>query len=698
MIRLGIDIGGTFTDFALIDSQSGASSIHKRLTTPEDPARAVIEGVAAIAAEAGVAPADIAEIVHGTTLVTNALIERRGARTGMLVTEGFRDTFDIGREQRYDLYDQRLRFAEPLVPRALRAEVRERMRHDGSVMVELYHDSVRRAVSELMALEVESLAVCFLHAYENAAHEEEAARIVAEMAPDFFVSTSSTVFPYAREFERWTTTCANAYAQPMVDAYVRRLETGFAKIGFHGNFAMMGSGGGLMTPRTAREFPVRLLESGPAAGVLMAADLARRNGKKTLLSFDLGGTTAKGALVRAGQPTKAYAFEAARAYNYRSGSGLPLQIPVIDMTEIGVGGGSILAVDELSRLRVGPRSAGADPGPAAYGQGGTVPTLTDANLILGYLDPDYFLGGALSLDTDRAETALQTVAELLSVDLKRAAWGAHDVANEYIARAFRMHATEAGVNYRRATMAAFGGGGPLHAARIARKLGIPRVIFPASAGVMSAFGMLAGALTFDVIRSAPYRLDALTSDAFARFVGAAEDEAGSYLRASGVDAGDIRMIRRIDMRYVGQGYGIEVPLPDGSAREMFEVLPGLFAEAYRDVFGSLLDRPLEMVSLKAEARGPEPAGPAMAARTEPGGASVAKTARPAWFPRAGGLVDCPVHDRYRLVPGDRVEGPCLIEERESTVLLDAGDTAVMDKEGNLLAEIGKDREGGGDGT
>lgn len=691
MIRLGVDIGGTFTDFAIADRDRRWTAVHKRLTTPSDPSIAVIEGVKAICEENAIPVSAIGEIIHGTTLITNALIERRGAVTGMLVTRGMRDTFDIGQEQRYDLYDLRLRFAEPLVPRALRAEVTERVNHRGEVVVAMDEDELRAAIAGLVEEGgIEALAVCFLHSYANHAHEERAAAVAREMFPDLYVSSSANVFPYAREFERWTTACANAYSQPMVDQYLRRLELGLAEIGFRGHLSIIASGGGLMSVDLSRRYPVRLLESGPAAGVLMAARLGEELAIDGLIAFDLGGTTAKGALVRRGEPFKKYTFEAAHAYKHKSGSGLQLQIPVIDMAEIGSGGGSIVVVNELGLIRVGPRSASSSPGPACYGLGGKNATLTDANLTLGYLDPDFFLGGKMKLEPERASEAIDAaVGGRLGLELMRAAWGIHDIANEDISRAFRMHATERGFDYRRSSMVASGGGGPIHGARIARKLKIPRVIYPAGAGVMSAFGMLVGAASFEVARSHAQLLDGLEAATLDRVLGDAEHEATSQLVASGIDDATIATDRRIDMRYRGQGYDIEVRLPAGlSGEELLAALPALFEAAYRDVFHTTLEQPLEITGLKVEAKAPKPTFMPLQAGGREGGADGAlKGTRKAYFPLAGGLVDCPVYDRYRLAEGDTIEGPCLVEERESTCLLDKGDRAQIDRFGNLIAKI-----------
>lgn len=692
MLRLGVDIGGTFTDFAMADHGRHWTAVHKRLTTPQDPSVAVIEGVRAICEENGLQADDLHEIIHGTTLITNALIERRGARTGMLVTRGFRDTFDIGQEQRYDLYDLRLRFAEPLVQRPLRAEITERMDHLGRVSIAMDEGELRAAITELVEQgDIEALSVCFLHSYVNDAHEALAARIARQMYPGLYVSTSADVFPYAREFERWTTACANAYSQPMVDAYLRRLEAGLVELGFAGNLAIIASGGGLMSPAMARRYPVRLLESGPAAGVIMAARLSEELGLDQLIAFDLGGTTAKGALVRRSEPFKKYTFEAAHAYKHKSGSGLQLQIPVIDMAEIGSGGGSIVSVNELGLIRVGPRSAGSAPGPACYGLGGEHATLTDANLTLGYLDPDFFLGGKMKLDVDRASSAIEAeVSRPLALEMMRSAWGIHDIANEDISRAFRMHATERGFDYRRSSMVASGGGGPIHAARIARKLKVPRVVYPAGAGVMSAFGMLVGAASFEVVRSHSQALADLDADILAKLLDDARQEASAYLVASGMDPADIEIDCRLDMRYSGQGYDVEVRLPSGqSPRELLGTLPALFEAAYVDVFHTTLEQPLEITGLKVEARAPRPGFMPLVPASSPAAAGTAlKGARKAYFPLAGGVIDCPVHDRYLLPPGSRLEGPCLVEERESTCLLDKGDRGEIDRFGNLIVEIG----------
>ena len=689
--RIGVDIGGTFTDFALFDDATGEIMTHKRLTTPDDPSQAVVEGVRTLAAETGIAIAEVATLVHGTTLVTNALIERRGAPTAMLVTAGFRDTLDIGLERRYDLFDLRIRFPAPLVPRRLRFEVGERIAYDGTI----------RATPDFTALEapletavetdgIESVAICFLHSYLDPRHERAAAAWLAERFPRLKVSVSSEIFPFMREFERWTTTCMNAFVQPVVDRYVARLEAGLATLGFAGNFLIMTSSGGTLTGDLARRFPVRLLESGPAAGALMSARHGRSLGLDQVLSFDMGGTTAKGCIVRDGAPLKRYELEVGRVHDFKRGSGLPAKIPVLDMIEIGAGGGSLADVDARGVLQVGPRSAGAVPGPACYGQGGTRATLTDANLTLGYLDASSFLGGRMPLDAAAARAAIADgVGGVLGVSVERAAWGIHEVINEDVARAFRVHASERGVDYRRCSMIAFGGSGPLHAARVARKLRIPRVICPTGAGVMSAFGLLSSPVGFELVRSRRIglaRLDAAALRTEFEMLGA---EAERFLAEAGIAAADVARRYRLDMRYEGQGYEIEVPVEGPLDDTLAARLPAAFASEYAKVFGvAFPDKPVEIVNWKVDASGPEPGRDRdYRLKSAAGAGHARKTVRPAYFPETRGFVDCPVYDRYALRPGDAITGPAVVEERESTTVVCPGDAMHVDDRLNLVLDL-----------
>ena len=665
--RIGVDIGGTFTDFAIIDENSGKVAIHKQLTTPHDPSLSVLEGCRTLLESQGVGIDQVDAIVHGTTLVTNAVIERKGAVTGALVTKGFKDVFDIASERRYDLFDLKLQFPDPLVPRQLRAEIAERVRFDGSVEHKLDADAVRREVRRLVEVgKVEAIAICFLHSFRNPAHEEQAAEIISKEFPSLYVSSSAEVFSYIREFERWTTTTINAYAQPMVDRYLKKLDDSLKQLGFQGRLYIMSSNGGTIVPDLARRFPVRMLESGPAAGALMSAFLGRQLNISNVLSFDMGGTTAKGCLVRDKQPLKKYSLEVARIHEFKAGSGLPVRIPVIDMIEIGSGGGSIAELDARGMIRVGPRSAGADPGPSCYGRGGKNPTLTDADLVLGYLDPSFFLGGKMKLDKSKAQIAVGTIGSSLKLDAARAAWGIYEIVNEDVARAFRIHASEQGFDYRSCTMIAFGGAGPLHALRIARKLKIPRVVFPVGAGVMSAFGLLASPLSFEIVRSDIIRVDKLNADTFAAQFGKLIDQTTAHLKQAGVKDADLRVTHRLDMRYYGQGYELEVTLPDKQPKDVFTDLPKLFAEAYERVFGmSYLEQPLEIVNWKIEARGPSPhLRNEQHVKGSVGEGQALKGRRPAYFGTFADYRDCPVYDRYALRPGDQIQGPAFIEENE----------------------------------
>ncbi len=693
--RLGVDIGGTFTDIALLDEQAGAFWTHKQLTTPDDPARAVLEGVEAILTRVGVPIEQVDWFAHGTTLVTNAVIERRGARTGMLVTAGFRDVLDMGYETRYDLFDLRLKFPTPVVPRALRREIGERLRYDGSEMAPLDEEAVRSAVDDLVSAHgIEALAICFLHSFVNPAHEQRAAALCAEAFPALSVSTSADVVPVIREYERWTTATLNAYTQPLFSRYVTRLEDGLVARGFVGRLVIMASSGGVLVPETARRYPVRALESGPAAGVLMATHQGRTLGLGDLISYDMGGTTAKGALVRDGAPLRTSRMEVARVHEFKRGSGLPVFVPTIDMVEIGAGGGSIAEVDERGLIRVGPRSAGADPGPACYGQGGDRPTLTDANLVLGYLDPAFFLGGSMALDVDAARAAIdRTVAAPLGLTVEEAAWGIHETINEDVARAFRVHAAERGFDYRRCDLVSFGGSGPAHATRVARKLKAPRVAIPIAAGVLSAFGLLVSPLSFERTRSYPVPLADLDCPTFVETLGALAEEARAPFAEAPREIGAVETIHRLDMRYEGQGHEVEVTLPSGVALETaFAQLSDLFGTAYAALYAaSDLSQPIEVVAWKAEAiAGTRPAVGALelADLRSDGARAKQKGERRTYFAGRQGFEACPVFDRYALASGDTVAGPALIEERESTCVIDVGCIARVRDDLTLMCDIG----------
>lgn len=691
--KLGIDIGGTFTDFALVNEKTGAVAINKELTTPHDPAEGVIDGVRNLLAAQNVSLDQVRTIVHGTTLVTNAVIERKGAVTGMLTTAGF-DTLDIAREHRYDIFDLYLVFPEPLVPRPARFGVHERIRYDGKVMHALDLDEVRKGVTSLVnKYKIESLAVCLLNSYRNPLHEQQIHALLTEEFPELYVSTSAEVFPFIREYERFNTTTINAYVQPMVDRYLERIETGLQKQGFKGKLYIITSNGATVTPTTARRFPVRILESGPTAGVLMTNYIGQALNLPNLLSYDTGGTSSKGCFIRDGAPRKKYEVEVAQVHEFKKGSGLLLKAPVIDMIEIGAGGGSIAEVDERGLIRVGPASAGADPGPACYGQGGKNATVTDADLVLGYLDANFFLGGRMKLDRAASERVImQNIGKPLGLDLTSAAWGIHEILNENCVGAFRVYASERGIDYRNFSMVAFGGNGPIHGLRIAEKLKIPHVVFPLGAGVLSAFGLLVSALAFDSVRSHRIAFAELTPARFAEEFQPPIDKARELLKQAGVEESDIRITQWLDMRYEGQGFEIEVVLPRTTdIVTLFDQIPMLFRHTYEKTFSiSSIMQPIEIVNWKVEATGPLPE---VRVEYRPDKVIPSKTGykgkRPVYFSGAKSYIQCPVYDRYALQPNTTLEGPAVVEERESTCVIGIGDIVRVDAMYNLVADVAK---------
>jgi N-methylhydantoinase A/oxoprolinase/acetone carboxylase beta subunit/N-methylhydantoinase B/oxoprolinase/acetone carboxylase alpha subunit len=687
--RVGVDIGGTFTDFVLVDGETGRVRLHKCLTTPKDPSAGALEGLEELLRSAGLGFADLGALVHGTTLVTNAIIERNGSPLGLLTTRGFQDILEMGTEQRYDIYDLFLRFPDPLVPRAFRREVDERLDRDGRVVMPIDLGQVRHEVAELARSGAEALAVCFLHAYRNPAHERAVADLVRREFPALAVSLSSEVVPELREYERCATTAANAYVQPLMGRYVAKLEAALAERGFAGRFYLIQSSGGMMPPATARRFPIRLLESGPAGGALVTAFFGRQVGHDDVLAFDMGGTTAKACLVQGGRPDVAPAMEAARVHRFKRGSGLPIKAPVIDMIEIGAGGGSIAHVDSLGLLKVGPRSAGADPGPACYGLGGKEPTVTDANLLLGYLDPGFFLGGRMRLERPAAEAAVATLAQRLGLDPVATAWGVYEIVCENMAAAARVHIVEKGRDPRRYAMVAFGGAGPAHAARVARILGIGEVIVPPASGAAAALGFLVAPISFEFVTSLPGVLGELDLGAVNRLLADLEGQGRALLSEAGVAAADVTVTRRAEMRLLGQVHDIAVPLPAGPLRP--EDLPAIqaafaaeYARLYTHVYTGTVIQAINWRVLTAGAAptvdvaGQDGVTPRPTAR---------KGDRPAYFPEATGFVSTPVYDRYALTRGATLIGPAIVEERESTTVVPPGDRLDVDARGNLRIRI-----------
>jgi N-methylhydantoinase A len=681
--RLGVDIGGTFTDVAL--ERGGRRWSEKLLTTPEAPERAVMAAIDRVLGAAGIAPAELSLIIHGTTLATNAIIERKGAKTAFVTTVGFRDTIAIRHENRFEQYDVGIDLPPPLVPRRRRFAVKERIDARGRVLVPLDEAGVEALAENLAALEVEAVAIGFLHSFMNPAHEHRAGAILARHLPGVPVTLSHAVSPEMREYERFSTACANAFVQPLIGRYLGNLEALLRRDGFFCPLFLMLSGGGLTAVETAIRFPVRLVESGPAGGAIFAVEIARRGRLDKVLSYDMGGTTAKICLIDNFAPQTSRSFEVARVYRFKKGSGLPLRIPVIEMVEIGAGGGSIARLDPLRRITVGPDSAGADPGPACYGRGGREPTVTDADLVLGFIDPARFSGGRMALDPDAALAAIRRgVAAPLSLPLELAALGIGEIVDENMANAARVHAIESGKDARGRTLVAFGGAAPLHAARLAEKLGLDRVVVPADAGVGSAVGFLRAPIAYEIVRSALQRLDQFDAAAANTLYVEMRAEAEPIVRR-GAGAAALRETRSAFMRYRGQGHEIAVPLPVRDYRaDDAGTLRALFEDAYRALYHRIIPGvEVEILSwvLLLSAPPPEavaaPPGPPAPYTPAPAGQRLV-------FDReAGEFVTVAIHERHDLRPGAEFEGPAIIVEDETATVVTRHFTARIDEFGSI---------------
>ncbi len=690
MLSLGIDIGGTFTDVVVLDPRDGRAVIWKESTTPDDPARGAMAGTLAVLRKAGVQPDEIGRVAHATTLFTNALIERKGAKTGLLATAGFEDGLEIGRERKYELYDIFISMPQPLVPRPWRRGALERVAADGAVVQPLDVDAALWEVDALVAQGVESLAVCLLHSYANPAHERAIAEAVARRFPALSVSLSSDIAPEIREYPRASTTVANAYVRPLAEHYLERLENELRAAGIPGGLFLMLSNGGLTHVAEAKRAPVQLLESGPAAGALAGAWFGRNAGLERVLAFDMGGTTAKLALVDGNEPLVAWGFEAAREKRFLRGSGLPIQIATVELIEIGAGGGSIARRSDLGTLNVGPESSGAQPGPACYGRGGTEPTVTDADLALGYLNAGFFLGGAMQIDLPAAQAALGKLAGALGVSAERAAFGVHDVVNENMAGAARVAIAERGRIPSEYALLATGGAAPVHAWHVARKLGISRVVCPPGAGAGSTIGMLMAPARVDRTASFSQPLASADYAAAEAIFAALEAEALEVLRNTGADAG-ARVVRRLaDMRYIGQGSEITVALPAGFAQ------PGVqaaFEEAYRALFARTPPgAAAQFVTLRLSVTAPMPGAGNRLELPRHAGTEALKGFRSVFFPD-GGALRTAVYDRYALAIGASVSGPAVFEEDESTFIVGPNATARVLDDGSILAEAAPDDRG-----
>ncbi|HEV8616539.1 MAG TPA: hydantoinase/oxoprolinase family protein [Methylomirabilota bacterium] len=694
---LGIDIGGTFTDIVVYDHARGRQLNRKLLTTSDDPARAVATGVERLLRQHRLPAGDFTRVVHATTLFTNALIERRGAVTGLITTEGFGDTLEIGRERKFELYDLNISKPEPLVPRDLRLEVGERMRADGSVARRLDTRGVATCAERLVNAGVTSIAVVFLHAYANPRHEAQAAALIARRHRAIAVTTSHEVAPEIREFERASTTVANAYIKPLARQYLDAMARRVAALGIPAPLLLMLSSGGLTHVAEAERAPVQMLESGPAAGALAAAFFGREDSEGNLLAFDMGGTTAKLSLVDGGEPLTAYAFEAARQKRFMEGSGLPIRISTIELIEIGAGGGSIAGVDEIGLLKVGPRSAGSQPGPAAYGLGGTEPTVTDADFLLGYLNPEYFAGGEVRVDLAAARGAIESLAERVGLSPTDLAWGIHDVVNENMASAARVHIAERGRDPRDYALLCTGGAGPVHAYDVARKLGLRQVICPPAAGVASALGLLVAPARVDRVATVGLRLDRDSGRALEKAFRRLEDEARAVLADTDLKLESATVRRLADGRFLGQGFDLVVDLPDGPYDDGDATrrrLTAAFETAYRQKFALTPPAvPIEFINIRVAVRAPVADDAGAVTASAPSDALAAmqrgavKGVRPAYFPQPRGFVETTVYDRARLASGDEIRGPAVVEEEGSTLVIGPGGVARVAASGNLIVTL-----------
>lgn len=682
MIRIAFDIGGTFTDCVLHD---GARVLTLKLpSTPADPAAAVLEGLDALLAEAGAEASAVGGVLHATTVATNAVIERKGAPTALITTRGFRDVLIIGRQKRYETYDLHLEKPRPLLPRRAIFEVDERLGHDGEVILPLDEGSLDAAIDQVAAMDAQSVAVALLHAYADGRHEQAVARRFGERLPGLPVSLSSEIAPRFREYERTSTTVVNAYVRPAVEAYVGRLQQALKDRGFARELFIMQSNGGLVSPGLARQYPARILESGPAAGVLMAARIGRSAGAEHVISFDMGGTTAKLGAVDGGAPAIAPSFEADMVA-FKTGSGLPVAVPSVELLEIGAGGGSIARLD-MGMIAVGPDSAGAEPGPICYRRGGAAPTVTDANVVLGYIDPDGFNDGRMRLDARAAAAGIiEHIGGPLGLSTGDAAWGVHLIATANMEHAMRLVSVERGRDPRRYALVAFGGAGPIHACRLARSLGIPRVIVPAAAGVGSALGLLSAEPRIDVSTTRVLRLTDAASATITAIYADLERRAGAELAQLDVD-GPVAWSRHAYMRYAGQGFEVQAALPDGPIDASY---PARAAAAFRDAY----QRRHHDRDDAAAVEGVDWALVARLPRSEAdiGGGALEQTPRKrerrAWFPELGGYAAVTALNRAAIAARGGTDGPAIVEDADSATVLLPGDRATLNAEGHLIIDI-----------
>lgn len=688
-LRVGVDIGGTFTDLVIMDD-NGIAAVGKALTTHQEPAAGVEKLLLETLSDSQLRAAEVSVVVHGTTLVTNALIERRGARTALITTDGFRDVVEMAREHRYELYDLNLELPKPLVPRHLRFGVTERVFADGTIGTPLDEDEVRSLAAELQNNGIEAVAVSFLHSHVNSTHERRVREIFAATAPAIRVALSSEVNPEIREYERTTTTCANVYVQDLVETYLADLKVRLHSLGINSEPYIMLSNGGVATIDVASRFPIRMLESGPAGGALGAVSFGRLAGRPDQMAFDMGGTTAKLCVVEDYSPLVTHTFEVDRVYRMLAGSGLPVRAPVIDMIEIGTGGGSMARVDALGLLTIGPESAGSEPGPVAFGRGGTQCTVTDADIVLGYIDPASFAASSIQLDPDASRAAIRTqIAEPLGLTLEQAAWGIHTMANEAMASAARVHAIERGLDPKTLPMFVSGGNGPLHGPGVADKLGSPYLVAPPAAGVLSALGFLAAPMSIDIVRSRHSALSDLALTDVESIYDEMTAEGVQILVESGLRRDELSFSYTVEMRFVGQGNEVEVPAPALGPSWPADAAAA-FDAAYRQRFGSAVPRNVEpeVVSWRLVVQGPRPDS-TLRLRSKQDTVDALVGYREAYFPATGGVTPTPVYDRYSLPIDESFQGPALVQERESTLVIAPGASFTVAPDTSIIVDLNR---------
>lgn len=690
--RLGVDIGGTFTDVVL--EKNGEQYSTKILTTYAAPEDAIIEGMHNVCQKAEIKPSDIGQIIHGTTLATNALIERRGAKTALITTSGFRDVIEMRTESRFEQYDLNLTLPEPLLPRQMRFVLSERVNAKGEILIPLMRKDVDALADKILAAGFESVAVGLIHSYLNETHEQMIRDVLLEKIPNVMVSLSCEVSPQMREYERFNTVVANAYIKPLMKSYLSRLEGRLKDEGADCNIFLMHSGGGIISIESAAEFPVRLIESGPAGGAVFAANIAARYGLDKVISFDMGGTTAKICLIKNQTPKTSRVFEVARTYRFKKGSGMPISIPVIDMVEIGAGGGSLAHVDAMRQIRVGPESAGSEPGPACYGRGGTKPAVTDADLVLGKLDADNFAGGSIKLDKDNSAAALEDVlGKPLEMDALTAAFGLAEVVDENMANAARVHAVENGEDLSKYTMIAFGGAAPLHAGRLCEKLGVDRLLVPQGAGVGSAIGFLRAPYSFEANRSVYMRLSDFDENKIKSLLNGLKQEATSFVRNCDPDA-DILSDYKAYMRYSGQGWEIPISLTeDQASHPNAQIFETLFEKDYSNLFGRPVEgMDIEITVWSVNATTPLKSVARIAEETATDLAPIDHS-RVMFDAALGVNVDAEIIERASMMSGSVVTGPAAITEDETTIIVPSSRQVICQPDGcidmtRIRGEIG----------